>query len=400
MTDFKKIDFETYNNPPFLPQYLARGETKKLVSFDDGQLEAVDDTAGRMAERYDLGEIRGFLLDRLGKLKDAPRDGRTDDVYRTMIRLRTLLDTTNGSVNDIIKTIKFLYSSEIIRIVPDYPAGMIIERDGEGTPGLDFNSILAEVVPAGVSYSTKELFEFVESVMAEESQAVTVNVNPTDEFAGRIRHNRRILRDGKTIFPTELRKAFRNGVLRYDGTERHKRLFEAEAADRPSRVFLRNSGYLDEMAIVHGMEIGERLHSRLLHNGGVSHGGGFVRRGSMPAPAHDLFSFFRVPHSAVEVFDVSESVGLRETATDADTFAKRNLRNGKLRRGAGLVHARDAVDSLSVSARGAVEFTETVLAEEDVKVGYRLCRSHDGLRFRDGGIKHDSGKLYHLENIA
>ncbi|MDR1072598.1 MAG: DUF2612 domain-containing protein [Treponema sp.] len=115
-----------------------------------------------------MENAKGHFLDRIGKLLNERRNGGADERYRTSLKLRTLLNANDGSIPSIIKAIKFFYSSEIVHIAPDYPAGLIIEHDGEGTPGLSFNRLLAEIIPAGVSFSTKELFHFIDAAAARD----------------------------------------------------------------------------------------------------------------------------------------------------------------------------------------------------------------------------------------
>jgi len=164
---FDPVGFSKYNKPPFYPQYMARGELKKLVSFDDGQLEELDRCLDRMSDQYDLDKAKGILLDRLGKLKDVPRDGNEDELYRLLIRLQILLDTTDCSVPDIIKIIKFIYSSEVVRLRPNYPAGITILHDGENDQ-IDFNKYLSQIIGAGIGYDTQELLRFLDEMSLQD----------------------------------------------------------------------------------------------------------------------------------------------------------------------------------------------------------------------------------------
>ncbi|MDR1902869.1 MAG: DUF2612 domain-containing protein [Treponema sp.] len=166
--NFDPMDFSKYNKPPFLPQWLSRGETKKFASYSDQHLEEIDGLFREMSGQYDLDAIKAAILDRLGNLVNEPRNGKPDDVYRLMIRLRTLLNTTTGSIPELIKVIKFLYGSEVVHIVADYPAGLSIYHDGEG-PDVNFNEIIRQVVGAGIAYDTKELFYFTDELPSSET---------------------------------------------------------------------------------------------------------------------------------------------------------------------------------------------------------------------------------------
>jgi hypothetical protein len=159
---FTPIDWSVYNKPPYFPQWLSRGEAKKLVSYDDGMPADIDKQIGLLSNQYDLDAVKGVLLDRMGNLLDEKRKGNVDKIYRMFLKLRTMLNTADGTVNDIIKVIKFIYSCREVRIAPDYPAGLVIEYDGEEQDYFDYNAILAQVVAAGVGFHTRAMFEFVE----------------------------------------------------------------------------------------------------------------------------------------------------------------------------------------------------------------------------------------------
>jgi hypothetical protein len=190
----KPIDWDEYNEPPFLPQWLSEGETLELARYDDGLRMEIEKQIRAMVEQYDIDKVKGVLLDRIGKILAEVRNGNDDALYRIMLKLRKLLNTADGTVNDVIKVIKFFYTSEIVNISPNYPAGISIFHDGEG-PNVDFNKIMAAVVPSGVAYDTKELFYFVENILMAIKEPITVRRNTQDLFPSGLRYNGRFLCD-------------------------------------------------------------------------------------------------------------------------------------------------------------------------------------------------------------
>jgi hypothetical protein len=203
MKDFEKIDWKPYNQPPFYQQWLCRDDTLKLATFGDRGLTEVDDQILSLKDQWDLYTVTGSFLDRIGKLLGEPRNGSTDDRYRLFLKLRLLLNTNDGSIPSIIKAIKFIYSSEVVHIVPNYPAGLTVEHDGEGTPGLNFNRLLTEIIPAGVSYLTKEIFIFEDTLSVSEDLEITVHKTLSDNFKNGLKYNGRGKYDGHTLNPSE-----------------------------------------------------------------------------------------------------------------------------------------------------------------------------------------------------
>jgi hypothetical protein len=231
-----------------------------------------------------------------------------------------------------------------VHIVPDYPAGLIIEHDGEGTPGLNFNKLLTEIIPAGVSFSTKELFDFFEKLFSTDSQLIQVHHNPKEEFEGQIYHNRRILRDGHTILSTELKKAFHNGITYYNGAERHNSQYKAEATSWIRLPLRRESGYLEEVSINHGLQFKDFQFSQLSHNGTIKrkirfHNGEFLHDGSMnrfvarhnklsDLSMSDYMSVFSISSTITENFPAGDNFLINTIAFDEDIFTPVNEVHG------------------------------------------------------------------------
>jgi hypothetical protein len=77
--NFDPIDFDRYNRPPYLPQWLSRGETKKIAYYGDQQYVKIDGLLRYMSDQYDLDNIQGAILDRIGKLTHEQREGKPDE---------------------------------------------------------------------------------------------------------------------------------------------------------------------------------------------------------------------------------------------------------------------------------------------------------------------------------
>jgi hypothetical protein len=404
MRDFQKTDWKQYNRPPFYQQWLCRDDTLKLASFGDKGLSEVDGQILALKDQWDIDTVKGSFLNRIGKLLDEKRNGNTDNYYRMLLRLRRLLNTNDGSIPSIIKAIKFIYSSEIVHIVPDYPAGLIVEHDGEGTPGLNFNKLLAEIIPAGVSFSTKELFDFFDELTSVDNHLIQVHHIQKEEFEGRIYHNRRILRDGRTILATELKKSYHNGVNYHDGASRHNGQYEAEATSCIRLPLRRESGYLDPLALRHGLAMRDFQFSQLFHNGTITHrirarhNAEFLHNAvinRMPIARHngrsihsisDAVSIFTVRQPAIENFPAGENSLVNITAYDSDQFRKPHFHDGKKKHNSAIFHSGWALDFLSLHQSFSLLDTAAGLTY------------HNGTLYHNGGENHYGlGKHYAYE---
>jgi hypothetical protein len=249
MKDFKLIDWKGYNRPPYLQQWMSIDDTKKLVSFGDKNLEDVNQQVLGLKDEWDLPTARGWFLDRIGKLMNEKRSGNTDEYYRNILKLRTMLNTNDGTVNSIIKTIKFLYQSEVVHIVPNYPAGLIIEHDGEGTPDLNFNKLLTEIIAAGVSYFTKELFEFTERVTLADIFWLEIIRKDIDRFGSPIKFNGAVKFDGKTANGKITVKGKFNGRFKFNGDLSFRGISVVPAPYQPKPPFKFSSRILDDLGV-------------------------------------------------------------------------------------------------------------------------------------------------------
>jgi len=192
--NFDPINWKAYNKPPYLFEWLSRGDTQKFVSFDDSKYVELEGQIYDLSNQWDIDAAKAILLDRIGKILGEPRDGNDDNLYRLLIKLRILLNTTNGSVNDIIKVIKFLYSSEVIDIMPKYPAALVILHDGS-QEYINFNRILVQVIGAGIGYETQELYSFYERMILKDYLFILAHRKDEDSLV-----SAPILWDGKHSF--------------------------------------------------------------------------------------------------------------------------------------------------------------------------------------------------------
>jgi hypothetical protein len=364
MKDFEDINWKQYNKPPFYQQWLCEGDTIKLATFGDQNLTDIVLQVLKLKDQWNLENTRGVLLDRIGKLLRETRNGNDDGLYRKYLYLRAMLNTADGSPNNIIKIMKFIYETEVIHITPDYPAGLVIEHRGELTPGLDFNAVIKQVIPAGVSYYTKEIFDFAEGMLSADNQFTQVHRDSSERFEGRVYRNRRVLRNGYTILPTELKKAFHNGVNYHNALARHNGQYETEADSYITPPVRRESGYFDPLLFGFGLLMKDFQFSRLFHNGGMKRrmrakrDGKYLHSGvtnRMPVARHngwsqnsisDTASVFKLKNQVFENSLLNESLYTNITAYDNDQFRKPYKHKGTYKHNSSIFHSGQVLDFL------------------------------------------------------
>jgi hypothetical protein len=382
MKDFKLIEWKGYNRPPYLQQRLTEGDPKKLVSFGDKNLEDVNQQVLGLKDEWDLDNVRAWFLDRIGKLMNEKRSGNTDEYYRTILKLRTILNTNDGTVNSIIKAIKFLYQSEVIHIVPDYPAGLIIEHDGEGTPGLNFNKLLNEIIAAGVSFSTKEIFPFTEDMPFHDLEEFIFDItkDDIDVFSDTVLRNGRVLRDGHTIRNVQLELLFRNGAVYRNGTVTSRTGdYWGPAIGRIRAPIYRRSGIMDFLDITQIANETDQWDSNLFRNNAVLRNGS-VHRGGQNPHFNDTLDFSDVKSVLQDNMPLNENLGITVRPDIVEDIGRHYRRDGSIYRQGYAYRSSDSIiDLLGMECTGP-DFEDAWKA--------RLVRNgmaiRNGAEFRNG----------------
>jgi hypothetical protein len=391
MKDFQKTDWKIYNRPPFYQQWLCRDDTLKLAAFGDRGLAEVDGQVLALKDQWDLDSVKGHFLDRIGKLLSEPRNGNTDEYYRILLKLRMLLNTNNGSIPSIIKAIKFIYSSEVVHIVPDYPAGLIIEHDGEGTPGLNFNKLLAEIIPAGVLFSTKEIFIFTDSFLVTDLHEIIVRRKTiSDSFKNGLKYNRRGKYDGHTLNPTEIIKTKFNGSYRYDGTMQYRSRQVLPADSYVIVPFKYRSGIRDVLVANIPQNYEDHARSRTKYNGEAKYNGEKNYSGFGGNSIYDILK----ADTGTSITDneiTAETLAVQTNKPLDEHFSTHNRYDGYSKYNGGAKY-RSAKEAFAIDGEGA-SVSDALNLAEAFSAGKRFLRKFDGSYKYDGGILYNGNVL-------
>ena len=391
MRDFEKVDWKKYNRPPFYQQWMCKDDTFNLATFGDRGLAEFDCQILKLKDQWDLNNVNGHFLDRIGKFLSEKRNGNPDEVYRVMLNLRRLLNTNDGSIPAIIKAIKYFYSSEVVHIVPDYPAGLIIEHDGEGTPGLNFNRLLTEIIPAGVSFSTKELFFFTEEFFITDALVIIVKKQISDNFKNGLKYNGRGKYDGHTLNPTEVIKLKYNGQFKYNGMIKYARRQRVDADSYVIVPFKYRSGIRDELTVNTPQKFIDNARSQLKYNGLSKYNGenkysGFFSENSITDILHDTAKTILTDNETT-----AENLAVQIDKPLDEHFTTRNKYDGYFTySGETKYHA--AKEKISIEGENSAA-TETVVMDDTFSVGIRFRRKYDGTYKYNGVILYNGNVL-------
>jgi len=391
MRDFERIDWERFNKPPFYQQWMCRDDTLKLATIGDKGLAEVDEHILSLKDQWDLDHVGGHFLDRIGKLLSEHRNGTSDEHYRIILNLRKLLNTNAGSIPDIIRAIKYLYSSEVVHIVPDYPAGLIIEHDGEGTPGLNFNRLLAEIIPAGVSFSTKELFIFTEEFTVTDALEIIVRRITADSFNTGLKYNGRGKYDGYTLNDTEFIKARYNGTHKYNGIIQHKGVQEVKADSYISIPFKYGGGIRDVFTMNMPQGFIDYARSQTKYNGAAKYNGEKDHSGFGKNSFYDLLGETNTETIFTDSEKTADNLSVQINKPLNEHFTTHNRYDGFFDH-SGETKYRAAKEAFSFEGEAA-SVSDTVTIADNFFVGKRYLRKFNGVHHYDGAILYNGNVL-------
>lgn len=119
----------------------------KLIKLFVDKAQEVEDALLELASQKDLDTVVGVWLDYLGKIVDAPRDGREDEDYRKFIRLKIGINKSDGSPDVVTELLQTYTKSTRVRIAEFRLAWGQIMVNGEENLDASAYSMLEQVRP-------------------------------------------------------------------------------------------------------------------------------------------------------------------------------------------------------------------------------------------------------------
>jgi hypothetical protein len=420
--DFQRIDWKIYNRPPYYQQWLCRDDTLKLAKLGNKGLADIDGQIISLKNQWDLDNAKGHALDRLGKLLVEGRNANPDEIYRMFLRLRTMLNTADGTVNDIIKIVKFIYASREIKITPDYPAALVIEYDGNEQEYFDYNAILNQVIGAGIGYHTRAMFDFVEdqidmyermvidvkadiveTMESHDSFEMLSELSFIDHVYGRTaivygggvlggaKYNGIYKHDGEISYQRENLRYRHDGEIAYGSGEND--IFATEDLSVALRIdFIDEIPSRDELVIAGVIANTERFSSARLYNSKMTHNGQYKWNAAsdvleiIPVTDSDLFDTANIEDGSMEMEMAADfsDIGNISEAVETHTIQLDVSEDG--------IEIDDTVE-----LSGSVDISESAEMDEEIAIsmiGYWTYGDMENPKYtHDGSIGFNYGEI-------
>lgn len=95
------------------------------------ELEQAYDALFDILKGYALDQAVGAQLDVLGRILDERREGLNDDEYRQILKLKTYIISSDGTVSKVTNCVAGLTGGTIIKWENNFPAGVNISTNGK-----------------------------------------------------------------------------------------------------------------------------------------------------------------------------------------------------------------------------------------------------------------------------
>jgi hypothetical protein len=126
-----------------------------LIDFTESfikEVQVIENMLDDLKTKRSITTGEGVQLDVIGEIVDELRNGRSDNDYRDAINLKILLNVASGKAETILTFLDAVTSSTQIRLVEEYPAGVVIYVNGTDveTRMDEIADTIKFLLPAGV----------------------------------------------------------------------------------------------------------------------------------------------------------------------------------------------------------------------------------------------------------
>ena len=98
----------------------------------------------------DIDGVTGVLLDIAGEMVGESRNGRSDEDYRAAIKLKIILNVSNGEPETLVQSLRIFVNATSITYVEKWPAKVGLTFASTVLPLAGLREKIEQIAPAGV----------------------------------------------------------------------------------------------------------------------------------------------------------------------------------------------------------------------------------------------------------
>lgn len=131
MAELGKIeDYSTTTQDLVPARFSGKPGFNGILEASDTQFNDAENANFQNFNDIWIDTALGKQLDLVGATVGLDRNGRDDESYRSLIKLKIDINVGSGQPELLIRAIKELYKATECHYVPNYPAGVIMQHNG------------------------------------------------------------------------------------------------------------------------------------------------------------------------------------------------------------------------------------------------------------------------------
>lgn len=155
-TSVEKItDYKDFNKNPWLIEFFKEHNILGVLEAGDNQFNELETVFYDMFTKLWIDYAEGEQLDVLGVHVGVDRNGLSDADYRLLIEAKIQINVSSGQPERVISAVRFIYDTNDIEYVPNYPAKVRIYVVGQEYTQAEALLIL-QILPSGVGLILSE----------------------------------------------------------------------------------------------------------------------------------------------------------------------------------------------------------------------------------------------------
>lgn len=141
---------EAINN---LIMWFRRPRTAEMIRVLVGQVQGLEDVYYQLMGAFDVDTAVGDQLDKLGLNVGELRDDRTDEPFRAAIRTRVLVNSSEGTLPELLAILEAAVPTIAVATAEYYPASLVFRWTDAfaGVSPSDLMALIRRAKPAGVN---------------------------------------------------------------------------------------------------------------------------------------------------------------------------------------------------------------------------------------------------------
>lgn len=153
---------------------------QKIINVYTAQIQELEGLLSDLDIRIDLDNAEGVYLDAIGDIVQQSRTSLDDAIYRIFIKGKIIVNTSNGTPEQLISASKLLTGSAEIFLLEYFPAAVSVMGTTPIIAGLEqiMHDMLKKAVPVGV------LFDYIGTY--EEDNAFSFDGDPDGKGFGEL----------------------------------------------------------------------------------------------------------------------------------------------------------------------------------------------------------------------